>query len=173
MSNLVERLREEADLLDASHCNVDATHMRTAANEIERLDAQLNATREERGKWIANYITATAERDAAVAARDALLKNARDAALPALARADRAEAERDRMREALLAAEKAMRRVQDWGNARDTELADLAYEKVRAALGEAGFSVKAPAAVPDGEVRFVQGGRIVGRIIGLKEPGHD
>jgi len=59
-----------------------------AADEIVRLRAERD--------------TAEARATAAEAARDALLSNATNAALPALARADRAEEERDRLRDALL-----------------------------------------------------------------------
>jgi len=53
----------------------------------------------EQAKAISDLIEARVA--AAEAARDALLLNATNAALPALARADRAESERDRLRQAL------------------------------------------------------------------------
>jgi hypothetical protein len=85
MTDIVERLRSPEVFIDAG--GMTSPVAREAAAEIERLRAERD--------------TAEARATAAEAARDALLSNATNAALPALARADRAEAERDRLRKAL------------------------------------------------------------------------
>ena len=105
MNDIIERLRSGEDGLEYA-----------AADEIERLRAECQRLAGEVSRahkdaltWMERAAAANAERDAA-------------------------RAEATRLREALIAAEKVMRRVQDWGNARDTERADLAYQQVNTAL---------------------------------------
>ena len=121
--------------------------------ERERDEARARAERAEaeRDKWkaardaaevqyqdaIAQVVEELSARMSAEAKRDAALADARDFERQseiAYAERDAARAEATRLREALIAAEKVMRRVQDWGNARDTERADLAYQQVNTAL---------------------------------------